>query len=57
MIEINGNLVAEFTTFLQQSVGSFLPLLASVIGVFVAFAILRQLSFITKVTAIGKGGR
>lgn len=40
---IEGDLVAQYTSFLSETVQAFLPLLAAVIGVFLAFAIARQL--------------
>ncbi len=43
MINVSGDLVATFSTLLASSVQAFLPLLAAVIGVFLAFAIGRQL--------------
>jgi len=43
MITVNGDLVAQFGTLLATTVQAFLPLLAAVIGVFLAFAIARQL--------------
>lgn len=54
MITIQGDLVAQFTTLLSSSVQAFLPLLASVIGVFLAFAIARQLKgFIMRMVSRG----
>lgn len=40
---VNGDLVAEFGALLSASVEAFLPLLSAVIGIFLAFAIARQL--------------
>ncbi len=57
MIEIRGDLVAQFTTMLQGTVGAFALTLAAVIGVFVAFAIARQLIFTLKNATSGRGGR
>jgi len=39
MLTINGNLLGEYTTFVTGAVSAFLPLMATIIGVFLAFAI------------------
>lgn len=36
---VNGNLVSQYTDFVTGAMVAFLPLMGSVIGVFVAFAI------------------
>lgn len=43
MITISGDLVAQYTAMASGVVQAFLPLLAAVIGVFLAFAIGKQL--------------
>lgn len=43
MITINGDLVAQYGSLTSSVVQAFLPLLAAVIGVFLAFAIGKQL--------------
>jgi len=45
MLTVNGDLVAEFSAFAGTSTAAFIPLLAAVIGIFVAFAILDRMQF------------
>lgn len=45
MFEVNGNLVDLFTGFVSQAMNAFLPLLAAVIGLFLAFAIFDRVRF------------
>jgi len=40
---VNGSLVAQYTDFVTASMVAFLPLLGSVIGIFLAFAIANQI--------------
>ncbi len=42
---INGNLVAIYVSYIQGAVGALLPLIATVIGVFITFAIANSLRF------------
>lgn len=46
MITANGDLVAAFTGFVSQAMNAFLPLLAAVIGLFLAFSIFDRVRFI-----------
>ena len=46
MLTVNGDLVALFANFVGVAMNSFIPLLASVIGLFVAFAIADRVRFI-----------
>jgi hypothetical protein len=43
MFTISGDLVAQYQAVLSSSVQAFLPLLAAVVGTFLAFAIARQM--------------
>jgi len=45
MLTVNGDLVALFTGFVGQAMNSFVPLLAAVIGLFLAFAIADRVRF------------
>jgi len=45
MFTVNGDLVAQYAEFVGSAMTAFLPLLAAVIGVFVAFAIADRLRF------------
>lgn len=46
MLTVNGDLVAAFTGFVGQSMNTFLPLLAAVLGLFLAFSIADRVRFI-----------
>jgi len=46
MLTVNGDLVTLFSGFVGQAMNSFLPLLASVIGLFLAFAVADRLRFL-----------
>jgi len=46
MLTVNGNLVTLFTGFVGQSMNSFVPLLAAVIGLFLAFTIADRVRFV-----------
>lgn len=45
---VNGDLVAEYKDFVTDAMGAFLPLIAIVIGIFLAFAIANQVQFLIK---------
>jgi len=45
MLTVDGDLVAAFTGFVSTAMNSFVPLLAAVIGLFLAFAIANQVRF------------
>lgn len=47
MFTVNGSLVSEFTSFVANGFGAFLPLVTVVIGVFLAFAIADKVRFIS----------
>jgi hypothetical protein len=40
---VNGNLVSVYTDYVTSAMSAFLPLIASVIGIFLAFAIANQI--------------
>lgn len=42
---VNGNILGEVVTFIQGTMGAFLPLLCAVIGLFLAFEIAEKLRF------------
>lgn len=46
MLTVNGDLVQLFSGFVGQAMNSFVPLLAAVIGMFLAFAIADKLRFV-----------
>lgn len=45
---VNGDLLELYKEFVTDAMVAFLPLLASVIGIFVAFSIMHQLIFLVK---------
>ena len=45
MLTVNGDLVAQFAGFVGQSMNTFVPVLAAVIGLFLAFAIADRVRF------------
>lgn len=45
MLTVDGDLVSGFTVYTSTALVAFLPLLASVIGVFVAFAIFDRMQY------------
>ena len=45
MLTVNGDLVSAFSGFVGQAMNSFVPLLAAVIGLFLAFAIADRVRF------------
>jgi len=49
-MQISGDILATFQTYLTASVGSFLPLLAAVIGTFLAFKVARLLIYTIRMT-------
>lgn len=48
MLTVNGDLVQLFAGFVGQAMNSFVPLLAAVIGLFLAFAIADKLGFFVR---------
>lgn len=47
MLTVNGNLVSEFSVFVTNAFGAFIPLLAVILGIFLAFAIADKVRFIS----------
>lgn len=46
MFIVNGDLVSQFSGFVGQAMNSFVPLLAAVIGLFLAFSIFDRIRFL-----------
>lgn len=43
MLQVNGDLLGTYTEFVTGAIAAFMPLMATVIGMFLAFAIANML--------------
>jgi len=46
MMQVNGNLLEQHAEYVAGAVSAFLPLIAVIAGVFIAFAIVNMLRFV-----------